>query len=202
MHINNSPPSASTSDDARLNNLMGAFAVALADTIKRSSAQSTSLPEPLPAALIQIGSFSGSASDLLAKSLALSQSATTRVIQRLREKGLVSVGAASHDRRAIELKLSKLGQRQRTAALAARAEVIAAITSRLGSDEKTLLVNILERVFPVLVTDRSSADYTCRYCDAASCPQQCCPAEPDSDTWKSNLHQTAPNTCSKAKQRV
>lgn len=187
MHISKPPPSL---EDARLNNLLGAFAVALADNIERTASESTLLAEPLPAALIQIGSFSGSSSESLAKSLALSQSATTRVIQRLQEKGLISIETAAHDRRVKELTLTDLGQRQRSAALEARAQVIAAMMALLSGEEKTLLVNILERVFPVIVPDRSASDFTCRYCDADSCPQSCCPAEPESDIWKLNHQRT------------
>lgn len=183
MHINISLQQL-LPEDLRLVNLLGAFAVALSDAIRRTSAERTMLPEPLPAALIQIGSFSGDSSERLSKNIALSQSATARVIQRLKENGLLNIEASTQDRRAIKLKLTELGERQRSEALAARAEVISGITSLLSSGEKELLTKVIERVFPIVVPDRSTSDFTCRYCDIKSCPQECCPAEPESDTWK------------------
>jgi len=185
MHLNDLSKQAAP-EDARITNLLGAFAVALSDAIKAISTARTMLSEPLPAAVIQIGSFSGDSSERLAKNIALSQSATARVVQRLKESGLISTETSTQDRRAIKLKLTELGEQKRSAALTARADVISCVTSLLSSSEKELLIKIIERVFPAVVTDRSTADFTCRYCDVESCPQECCPAEPESQTWKFN----------------
>lgn len=184
MHSPIDTPITPPTQADRLTNILGAFATALSDAIQEGCSDKTGLAQPLPAALIQIGSFSGESIDRLAKNIALSQSGTTRVVQKLKEKGLLIIDSSPQDRRAIKLRLTELGNIARDNALQVRDETIGAIISTISKQEQEQLTSILERAFATIVTNRKISDYTCRYCDINKCPQECCPAEIESETWK------------------
>jgi MarR family transcriptional repressor of emrRAB len=168
--------------DYRLDNLLGAFAISLSDNIQAITTYD--LNHPLPSAIVQIGSFSGESSEKLAKNLNLSQSATARVENKLRYSEFIETTQSENDARAIRLILTKKGLEKRQEILSSRHTILSKITETLTEQEKNTLLEIIEKVFPVIVRDRCSSDYTCRLCDAEACPQDICPAELDSHVWK------------------
>ena len=92
-------------------NVIGAFAMALADDFKDAMEDLADGNESACAALIVIGQESGLSVDRLSKILKLSQPGTVRLIDRLAEARLVERKTGT-DRRSVALRLTEAGKRQ------------------------------------------------------------------------------------------
>ena len=163
---------------SRLNNLLGALAVHLNDSIRDSTAKAAGHDASAPAALVQIGSFTGESLAQLQAALGTTQSATTRVVQRLRDAGLVRTPINAQDGRGVAVQLREAGCAARADIVTAREHVLNNALSVLSDDDAAQLLVLLEKMLLHLVPNRAVADVTCRLCDVAACPQDSCPAEP------------------------
>ena len=92
-------------------NVIGAFALALADDFKGAMQDLADGNESACSALIVIGQESGLSVDRLSKILRLSQPGTVRLVDRLAEAKLVERKTGS-DRRSVALRLTDAGKRQ------------------------------------------------------------------------------------------
>lgn len=160
----------------RLTNLLGAFALGLSDRIRQTTDLAASLGAMAPAAIVNIVDYPGETIDSLSKTLALSHSATVRLVDRLQREGLLKRKRGA-DGRSICLIPSARGRRTAASIIAARRAVIANSISGLNRAECESLETILEKVLGVLTTSRPHADTLCRLCELSACPQDRCPVE-------------------------
>lgn len=169
-------PKRPKTDRQRTANILGAFALGLTDKIAVALHDVGNRSETTSAAVIQIGAEPGLSIESLRNCLALSHSATVRLVDGLQVQGLVQRQRDKDgDSRVAILSLTHEGEAQMRKALAAREEVIDRTLAHLTDDELHSLTAILERVMPKVVSSRVDQDVVCRLCDLQSCPQDRCP---------------------------
>lgn len=156
-------------------NIIGAFALALADDFKATMEDLAEANESACAALIVIGQESGLSLDRLSKILQLSQPGTVRLVDRLAGAKLVErkVGA---DRRAVALRLTEAGRRQVKSLHIGRQHALAQSLRGLDDWERSTLTAIAGKVLRSLDRSQLACDRRCRLCDVEACPEQACPA--------------------------
>ena len=166
--------------DRRLANLLGAFACALGDEVERKAEQSTQRSVASAIALIQLEPQRGGSLAELQSALGLTQPSVTRIVQKLRDDGLVDVVRQGADGRVIHINLTTRGLESRTQALKGRESAILPLIAALDQQQHQAVQTLIERALTVLTPDRAASDRACRFCDLGVCPQERCPAEPNS----------------------
>ena len=162
--------------DERTANLLGALALALADTVRHETETRAELGAAGPAALVTIGIDPGESIHMLAAVLGLSHSATVRLVDRLVADGLVERRAGA-DGRTLALYLTRSGIDRRHLVLDGRRRRLSEALGSLTPDEKTALTPMLEKILASLTQGRQHADHICRLCDEDCCPGDTCPVE-------------------------
>ena len=155
-------------------NVIGAFALALADDFKDAMEELAEGNESACAALIVIGQESGLSVDRLSKILRLSQPGTVRLVDRLAEGKLVERKAGS-DRRSVALRLTDAGKRQVKALLVGRQHALLEAVRGLDDWERSTLAAIATKILRRLDHTPVECDRRCRLCDDATCPDETCP---------------------------
>jgi MarR family transcriptional regulator, negative regulator of the multidrug operon emrRAB len=112
----------------------------------------------------------------LRRALALSHSATVRLVDALVADGLAERHAAGRGP-AVTVKLTATGIQAAEGVLAARRARLEPLVAALSADQQTELDNILEKLIASIVETATPADWVCRLCDIAACPQGRCPVE-------------------------
>jgi DNA-binding MarR family transcriptional regulator len=160
----------------RLENIFGAMSLALVDKMEKAFGAETGLGPSAVAAIIQIGSNPGLSIETLRRTIALSHSATVRIVDLLVEQGLVSrEGGLEADRRSKALRLTGSGEANFRRNLAARRAVIDRAVSVLSADETRSLGLLVEKLLPALVDLGDDQNVVCRVCDEAVCVRERCP---------------------------
>jgi MarR family transcriptional repressor of emrRAB len=160
----------------RTANLLGAAALAIADTVAGAISKSQGHSDAARAALAVMLQWPPRSIGHLAKVLGRSHSATVRLIEELESRGLVAKHSGD-DRRAVVVKLTAQGRREAQRMIAARGEVLDGMVGKLGNAERRELTRLLEKLLPMLTPDREASDHICRLCELAACPQNRCPVE-------------------------
>lgn len=155
-------------------NIIGAFALAVADDFKGAMQDLADGNESACSALIVIGQESGLSVDRLSKILRLSQPGTVRLIDRLAEARLVERKTGS-DRRGVALRLTDAGKRQVKSLLVGRQHALAESLRGLDNWERSTLSAIASKVLRGLEHSAVECDRRCRLCDGTSCPDESCP---------------------------
>ena len=155
-------------------NLIGAFALALADDFKSAMQDVADGNESACSALIVIGQESGLSVDRLSKILSLSQPGTVRLVDRLAEAKLVERKTGS-DRRSVALRLTDAGKRQVKSLLVGRQHALSQALRGLDDWERSTLSAIASKVLRGLDHSEVECDRRCRLCDDAACPDESCP---------------------------
>ncbi len=150
----------------RLENLLGAFGVAVSDSMDDAFDEACAVGDSAPAALILIRERSGHADrgagalsgaqplrDRCAWSIACSQAGW---VARETCEDKRAGGAGAHQGRA---------RRWRSACSRAAARVSARRSPAISAADRKVLERILPQMLNNLVTDREQADHTCRYCE-------------------------------------
>ena len=107
--------------------LLGALALTLSDRASAAVHAGAGVSGSDAAALVTLRNYAeGEPLDLLRRALALSHPAVVRLADRLQARGLVDRHRGARDGRAVALRLTPAGRRAADAALAARADAIAA----------------------------------------------------------------------------
>lgn len=158
-------------------NVIGAFALALADDFKGAMEDLAESNESACSALVVIGQESGLSVDRLSKILDLSQPGTVRLVDRLAAAKLVERKTGT-DRRAVALRLTEAGRRQMKAVLVGRAHALTQALQSLDDHERSTLSAIAEKVLRGLGHSEVECDRRCRLCDGETCPDQSCPMMP------------------------
>lgn len=164
------------SERLRLENIFGAMSLALVDKMEKAFSAETGLGPSAVAAIIQIGTEPGMAIETLRRIIALSHSATVRLVDHLVAEGLVLRGEAlGGDRRAKALHLTEAGETLLRKSIAARRAVIERAVGKLDEAEMALLGRLAEKLLPALVDLGDDQDVVCRVCDQQACVQDRCP---------------------------
>jgi DNA-binding MarR family transcriptional regulator len=161
-------------DELRDLNVIGAFALALADDFRNAMQDLAEGNESTCAALIVIGQESGLSVDRLSKILGLSQPGTVRLIDRLAEAKLVERKTGS-DRRSVALRLTEAGKRQVKSLLVGRQHALVQALRQLDAGERQVLAAIADKVLRGVNHAAVECDRRCRLCDDDSCPDDTCP---------------------------
>lgn len=155
-------------------NIIGAFALALADDFKGAMEDLADGNESACAALIVIGQESGLSVDRLSRILRLSQPGTVRLVDRLAAARLVERKTGA-DRRVVALRLTEAGKRQLKSLLIGRRHVLTQALRGLDDWERSTLAAIASKVLGGLEHSEVECDRRCRLCDEDSCPDETCP---------------------------
>lgn len=164
-----------TSMDPRTFNIFGAFGLLLADRMFTAVAGRHELSLQENTALVQIGLFSPAFANLRT-TLRLTQSATSRLVDRLAAKGLVAKQAQLDDPRGKLLRLTRQGEELMQAMLAARQAALEELFGALSPDETVTLLDLVSKLLAANIRSKEESDTVCRMCDLGKCPQDRCPA--------------------------
>lgn len=156
-------------NNAKLENIIGAFSLAVSDAIHLSTQEKAPEAGPAAAAIALIGHEPGLSIERLRRALGLSHPGTVRLVDRLVAEGVVERRQAKTDRRAVALHLTSVGVASCTAVLTVRQERIAHALSALDSTERETLGRLTEKLLSSLVNDLDQAYSVCRLCDPAAC---------------------------------
>ena len=167
---------AKRGEERRLENIWGAISLATVDKMERAFATATGRGSSAIAAITQIGAEPGMSIERLRRVIALSHSATVRLVDQLVGEGLISREAsAGADKRARSLNLTREGLALLETAKDARRNVVENALERLSAEQREALAGIIEQMFPALVAPGDDGDVVCRYCDEKVCPIERCP---------------------------
>jgi DNA-binding MarR family transcriptional regulator len=164
---------------ARLENLLGAQALALSDRLLAAGEGSgTAISASERAALVTLLAHPGRTTSWLGAVLGLTSSGISRLVDRLAEAGWVTRTAGADARRR-QLQLTKEGRDRARDVLRARGDVLAAAVGTLSERDRIQLERLLGQVVTGLASTRLPALRMCRLCDRAACASgdRKCPLE-------------------------
>ncbi|HEY6279584.1 MAG TPA: hypothetical protein VIX86_25010 [Streptosporangiaceae bacterium] len=158
----------------RLENLLGALVVALADSLDDAVEAAAGRPGATGAALAVIAQEPGLGIEQLKLPLRRTQSATVRVVD-----GLVAEGHAERqpgrDRRSVSVLLTDDGTSAAADVLDRRYQVMRHAVAMLDAGERKALTAALEKMLGALTEDFIHSEQICRLCDIQACPAPRCP---------------------------
>lgn len=152
----------------RLENVSGAWALAVADSVRIAVEEASGHSAATPAALTALRIHRGATIEQLAGVLGLSHSGTVRLVDRLELDRLVE-RRRGRDARAVALELTAKGRRAATRVAGARAAVLAQQLEPLDDDERATLLGLLEKLVQGGVDDWRAVGHRCRMCDLEAC---------------------------------
>ncbi len=175
-------------DRARVANLLGVVALAVADRTREAAEGAGGVGGAAAAALVHLHHRSGESVGALGRVLGLTQPGAVRLVDRLVELGLLtrSAAGATSDGRSVLLSLTATGQDRAAAVLTARATALQQVLAGLEPAEVERLVPLLEQLVvslpPAGSRQQPGVDETvlhlCRLCDRSACRQDPgCPIE-------------------------
>ena len=153
-------------------NILGALSVAISDRIRMTTQQYLERSGESAGAIVIIGYLPGISVELLRQVLGLSHPGTVRLIDRLRDDGLVERKKAK-DGRAVALYLTKNGIKLRSRLMESRLELLENAVNVLDEDDQKLLGNLLSKVLKTLPETEMDKHQICRLCSTTACPD--CP---------------------------
>jgi DNA-binding MarR family transcriptional regulator len=165
----------------RLENLLGALSLTLADRVVASDA-AAGLSATDQAALVTLVTHHDRTVSWLGKVLGLTSSGATRLVDRLVAGGWVA-RSAGEDSRQRRLRLTDDGRARAHGLQQARLDALAQSLAPLDAAQRGQLELVLENMVGSLTSSYISALATCRLCDRSACREmnQTCP-----------LHHTVP----------
>ncbi len=150
-------------------NLLGSLSLAVSDRIRSACVEEAQNGGEAPAGLVAIATFlSGGSIEELSRALALSHSATVRIVDKLETQGLVRRQGGA-DRRAVALMATERGRKRSDRILAARESVLAGLLDPLSEADRTQLTRLHESLLAMLVDDGAAPTQICRLCDPDGC---------------------------------
>jgi MarR family transcriptional repressor of emrRAB len=162
----------------RTANLVGAWALVVADAVTRTTERETGLGGAVPAALVTIGAYRDQSIEELRGALGLSQPGTVRLVDRLESEGWVQRRPGRRPR-TVALALTPAGRRMLRRVVAARERAVAELIAPLRPDEADALTAALERLLHARGHDGRDPERVCRLCERAVCER--CPVAEGSD---------------------
>lgn len=187
MSSSSRSPSADP-DLARLANLLGAWSLAVADRITAAAAEAAGRGGQAPAALVALDQFAeGSTIEQLSDVLALTHSATVRLIDALVVDGHAVRRRRRGDARAVAVILTPSGRAAARRIGRARSQAVREVLGGLTKSQRRALTAMADRLTGDLVSLRleqraegkvPAGGWLCRLCDFEACgrPDGRCPA--------------------------
>jgi MarR family transcriptional regulator, negative regulator of the multidrug operon emrRAB len=160
----------------RLENLLGALAVGVSDSIASAVETAAGHTGSMAAALATLAQEPGLSIEQLRVPLGRTQSATVRVVDQLAAEGYAE-RRPGRDNRSVAVFLTGKGARAAARVLGSREDALTAALDTLSPGERKTLTATLEKVLTAITTDRAHADHICRLCDLSVCPERVCPVE-------------------------
>ena len=159
----------------KLENVVGALALALSDAVLSSTQEQAPEAGPAAAAIALLGHEPGMTIERLRKALGLSHPGAVRLIDRLVAENVVERKQSESDRRAVALHLTIAGESSCAEILQVRHQRIAQVLDILDPTERETLGMLTEKLLSNLVRDVDKAYSVCRLCDSSICTN--CPVE-------------------------
>jgi MarR family transcriptional repressor of emrRAB len=161
-----------TDEDERRANLLGAFALAVADQLGAETEAAVGHSGAAAAALVTIAQFPGRTVEFLRRAVGLSHPAAVRVVDRLVEQRLVRRRQAGPGP-AVALTVTAAGRRAARRILDVRRDVLARAMPDMSRAEAETLTAILERGLAAQADTPGTT--ICRLCDMGRCRRLDCP---------------------------
>jgi DNA-binding MarR family transcriptional regulator len=158
---------------ARAENILGAVALALADSVRRAAENAVGQRGALAAALVTVSAYPGRSIEQLNTALGLSQPGAVRLVDRLEAEGWVERRRGAG--RALALRITPAGERVVAELLEARRRVLADALAPLSQAERRTLTALLERLAAAQTHDRGDLERVCRLCERSVCER--CPVD-------------------------
>jgi DNA-binding MarR family transcriptional regulator len=159
-------------EEERYENMLGAFALALADRVRLETEESIGHTGAAAAALVTIAHFPDRTVEFLRQAVGLSHPAAVRVVDRLVERRLVRRRPAGNGP-AVALRTTAAGKRHAREILDIRRRVLADALPELSRSESDTLSAILDKALARLAD--SPGTTICRLCDQGGCRTADCP---------------------------
>ncbi len=159
-------------------NVFGALGLLVTDRVFAAVEQRGKVSRQEGVTLVQIG-LGAPSFVRLQEVLGLTQSAASRLVDKLTGKGLVLKTPRLDDPRGKLLRLTRKGEELRQTILADRASALQEMLAPFDSKEISLLLELVSKIFRASSTSpggQEAAALACRLCDWAHCPQGSCPA--------------------------
>lgn len=160
MHI-------TAADSDRATNVIGAWALAVADAIRASTVAATGIAGSAPAALVAVAADPDMTIDELRRALDLTHPGAVRLVDRLEGCGWLE-RRPGHGR-TIHLRLTPRGRRIHKRLLDARGEAIAALTATLDPTDLERLAQLVGPSLTATATDIDQLRHLCRLCRRRDC---------------------------------
>jgi DNA-binding MarR family transcriptional regulator len=163
---------------ARLENLLGAQALALSDRLDAAGREAVARSASECAALVSLLAHPDEPVSWLAGVLELTSSGITRLVDRLVDAGWVT-RTAGVDARSRRLRLTRTGRNRANAVLHARRAAMADVLDELSETDREELERLLGLLVGRLAQKKLPALRVCRLCDRRECASagRACPLE-------------------------
>jgi DNA-binding MarR family transcriptional regulator len=153
---------------ARLENLLGAQALALSDRLDAAGSEAVARSASECAALVTLLAHPGESVSWLGGVLKLTSSGITRLVDRLVDAGWVTRTAGA-DARSRRVRLTPTGRNRAKAVLDARRAAMADAVDALSGRDRDELERLLGVLVGRLARNRLPALRVCRLCDRTAC---------------------------------
>jgi len=160
----------------RLENLLGALALSVSDSMADAIAQQSSGYGSDSFALVLLSQSKTLRCDQLAKQLGLAASSVARLVDRLERAEWVQ-RSSGEDKRTVMLSLTPQGEQQTKQILKARRAPLEKLVAQLCAREQHSLCLLAEKLLTALTPDALCAARNCRLCDESACELEHCPVE-------------------------
>ncbi len=156
-------------------NIVGALALAIADSIALATDNIVAERGPAAAALMLAAHLPGMSIDTLRTGVALSHPGAVRLVDRLETAGLIERRTSDEDGRRVALHLTAAGEAAAAAIARGRQSAVARALALLPAAEQAAFAQTCETLLAALVTSNSEALRICRLCNEQVC--SACPVD-------------------------
>jgi DNA-binding MarR family transcriptional regulator len=161
--------------DEFVNNLVGAFGLAVADGLTRAVVGVVGHSGALAAAVSYLLQEPDSGIEDLREPLGLSQPAAVRLVNQMVEDGLATRSSDARDGRRVRIRLTSRGRSVAHGLLRAREQAINEVIGAFSPDEQRTLAALLSKSLAATTEQAADAERLCRLCDTRACPPDRCP---------------------------
>ena len=153
----------------RLTNLVGAFALAVADRVAAATEAACGAGGAAAAVLVHLHRRPETSVSDLAEVVGVGGSGGVRLVDRLAAQGLVTRVPSPTDRRTVLLRLTATGTETARRVLDAREDAVRRTVAALDEDQRTALERLLPDLVSALPGSWTEVLRTCRLCDVTAC---------------------------------
>ena len=156
-------------------NIVGALALAIADSIASATDKVVAERGPAAAALMLSAHLPGMSIDTLRTGVGLSHPGAVRLVDRLEAAGLIERRNSDEDGRRVALHLTAAGEAAAASIAQGRNNAVARALASLPASEQATFAQTCETLLTALVTTSSDALRICRLCNEQVC--SACPVD-------------------------